>query len=77
MGCLSADLLIWIVEVIALVMIIRLVVPWVTSFFALPALVVQIITIIIWALIAIWGILILFSLFSCMGVGGHFSLLPR
>ena len=76
MGCFSESLIIWIIEIIALVMIIRIVVPWATSFFGLPGLVVQILNIVIWAIIAIWGVIIIFSLVSCMG-GGHLSLLPR
>ena len=76
MGCLSIDLIIWIIEIIAMVMIIRIVVPWAEGFFGFPAIVVQIISIVLWAVIAIWGVMILWSLFSCFGAG-HLSLMPH
>jgi hypothetical protein len=73
------QLVIWIIEVVALIMIIRLVLPWAISFFALPGIVVAILNIVLWAIIAIVGVIIIFDLFSCIlsGGGGGFSLMPR
>jgi hypothetical protein len=75
----AEQLIIWIIEVIALIMIIRLVLPWAVSFFALPGIVVSIINVVLWAIIAIVGVIIIFDLFSCIlgSGGGGFSILPR
>jgi len=69
--------LIWCVWVIVIVTILRLVVPWITSFFGIPILG-QILAIILWGIIAIIGIILVFSLLSCLGgIGGGLSLFPR
>ena len=67
--------LIWCVWVIVIVTILRLVVPWITSFFGIPILG-QILAIILWGIIAVIGIILVFSLLSCLG-GGGLSLFPR
>jgi hypothetical protein len=79
MGCFSLawveQVCIFIVIVIALWSIIQLVLPYLTQF--LPALVVQIIRIVIWACIAIACIVIIFSLLSCLiGMGGGLMHFP-
>jgi len=68
------QLCIYIVIVVAIWSIIKLLLPYVTQF--LPAIVVQIIQIVLWAVIAIICIYIIFGLISCLlgGAGGlaHF-----
>jgi hypothetical protein len=78
MGCFSLawveQLCIYIVIVVAIWSIIKLLLPYVTQF--LPAIVVQIIQIVLWAVIAIICIYIIFGLLSCLvsagGGLGHF-----
>jgi amino acid transporter len=69
------DLLIYLVWVIVIVSILRLVVPWIANFFGIPILA-QILSIILWGVIAICGIIIIFALLSCLG-GGGFPLFPH
>ena len=75
-GCFSLawieQLCIYIVIVVAIWSIIKLLLPYVTQF--LPAIVVQIIQIVLWAVIAIICIYIIFGLLSCLlgGAGGLF-----
>ena len=60
---------IFIIIVIAIWSIIKLLLPYMTQF--LPALVVQIIQIVLWAVIAIMCVYIIFGLISCLlGAGG-------
>jgi hypothetical protein len=77
MGCFSLawleQLCIYIVIVVAIWSIIKLLLPYVTQF--LPAIVVQIIQIVLWAVIAIICIYIIFGLISCL-IGGGMHLAP-
>lgn len=79
MSCFSMgwleNFLIWCVWVIVLVTILRLVVPWIAGFFGIPILG-QILAIILWGIIAIIGIILVFSLLSCLG-GGGLSIFPH
>jgi hypothetical protein len=79
MGCFSLawleQLCIYIVIVVAIWSIIKLLLPYVTQF--LPAIVVQIIGIVLWAIIAIICIYIIFGLLSCLIGGGMHLSLPR
>jgi membrane protein DedA with SNARE-associated domain len=70
------QLCVWIVIVIALISILRIVVPWLAGIVSLPGPVIAIINIVIWAVIAIAAIYIIFGLLSCLFTGG-FSLLPH
>ena len=79
-GCFSLawveQLCIYIVIVIAIWSIIKLLLPYVTQF--MPAIVVQIIQIVLWAVIAIICIYIIFGLISCLlGAGGGLMHFPR
>lgn len=77
-GCFSLgwveQLCIYIIVVIAIWSIIQLLLPYVLEY--LPAIVVQIIRIVLWAVIAIICVYIIFGLLSCLlgGAGGlaHF-----
>jgi len=71
------QLCVWIVMVIALVSVIRLVIPWLESWAGLPAPVTAIINIIIWAVIAIFAIYVIFVLLGCLFSGGGLSLFPH
>ena len=74
MGCMSLawvlQLCVWIVIVVALVSILRIVIPWVASWAGLPGPVLAIINIIIWAVICIAALYIIFELLSCLLGGG-------
>jgi hypothetical protein len=78
-GCFSLawamQLCIYIVIVVAIWSIIKLLLPYVTQF--LPAIVVQIIQIVLWAVIAIICIYIIFGLISCLVGGGGLMHFPR
>lgn len=79
MSCFSLgwamQLCIYIVIVVAVWSIIKLLLPYVTQF--LPAIVVQIIQIVLWAVIAIICIYIIFGLLSCLiGAGGGLMHFP-
>jgi hypothetical protein len=79
MGCFSLayieQLCIYIVIVMAIWAIIKLLLPYVTQF--MPAIVVQIIQIVLWAVIAIICIYIIFGLISCLIGGAGLMHLPR
>ncbi len=69
------QLLIWLVIVAAIVAIIRLFIPWISSI--LWPIVGQALEIVLWAFLAIIVIYIIFGLLSClMGMGGGLHL-PR
>lgn len=70
----AAQLCTWIIIVIALISILRVVVPWIVSFAGFPAPVVAIINIILWAVVAIACVYILFDIFACLFNGGGLSL---
>jgi hypothetical protein len=61
------QLCIWIIIVAAIWAIIQLLLPYVTQF--MPAIVVQIIRIVLWAVVAIICVYIIFGLISCL-LGG-------
>lgn len=71
------DICIRIIIVIAVVTIIRIVVPWFITWAQIPAPIATIINVVLWAVIAIFGIIILFELFGCIGGAGNFSIMPR
>ncbi len=66
----AEQLCIWFIVLIAVISIIRLVVPALLSFFGLGGIVAQIIGIILWAIVAIIGIKILFMLLMCLFSAG-------
>jgi len=73
MSCLvNPNLWIDIIVIIAMVAIVRVLVPWLVGFFALPAPIISIINIVLWAVIAIAGVYLLFDLLGCVfgGTGG-------
>ena len=81
MSCLSLgfieQLLVWLIIVLAIVAIIRLLVPFLTSLIGFP-IVGQIVEIILWAVVAIMVIYVIFALLSCLMGGGPTALhLPR
>ena len=80
MGCFSLafweEVCIFIVICIGLWSLIKLVLPYLMQF--LPAIVVQIINIVVWVIIAIICIVIIFSLLSCLlSAGGGLLHFPR
>jgi hypothetical protein len=79
MGCFSLgwveQLCIWLIIVIAIVSIIKLLVPFLTGMIGIPV-VAQIINIVLWAVVAIMCVYIIFALISCLIGGMHFPV-PR
>ena len=81
MACFSLlwiqKLIIWIIVIAAIVAIIRIVVPWLTSITggAMPGPVLAILNIVMWAVIAIAVVIIVFDLIACIASGPR--LLPR
>lgn len=73
MACFSLawlqQLCIWLIVVVAVVAIIRLLVPYLTSLIGVP-IVAQIINIVLWAVVAIMCVYIIFALISCLLGGG-------
>lgn len=64
------QLCVWLIIVIAIVSIIRLLVPYLTGLIGVP-IVAQIINIALWAVVAIMCVYIIFGLLSCLlGAGG-------
>ena len=63
------QLLVWLVIVAAVIMILKLVVPWVASQLGIP-IIAQVLGIILWAVIIIFVIYFCFALLSCLGGGG-------
>lgn len=74
MGCFTLgwalQLCVWIVIVIALVSILRAVIPWIESWAGLPSIVITVLNIVIWAVIAIAALYIIFGILSCVFSGG-------
>jgi len=77
MGCFTLSwleaMLIWLIIASAVVAILRLLIPWITSI-TFP-IVGQVLEIILWAVLAIIAVYIIFALLSCLiGMGGglHF-----
>ena len=84
MSCFSLaaveNLLIWIVVLIAIVAIVKLLVPFLLSLAGggMPPIIMQIINIVFWAVICIAVIMVIFWLFSCLvGGPGLGSLFPK
>lgn len=80
MACLSLgfleQLIVWGIILIAIVAIIKLVVPWLLSIVGVPV-VGQIVNIILWAIVAIVVVYIIFALLGCLlGAAGSLHL-PR
>lgn len=72
------QLLVWIVIVIAVVAVIKLLLPWLSSLVPGGGLVTSIISIVLWAVIAIAVIYFVFALISCVAAGGGgFPLFPH
>jgi hypothetical protein len=81
MSCLSLgfieQLCIWLIVVIAIVSIIKLLVPFLTGMIGIP-IVGRIINIILWAIVAILCVYIIFALLACLlGSGGGLMHFPR
>jgi len=66
----SPDFWVYLIVLIGGIMIIRIVIPWVISFFAFPAPIGQVLMIILWIVIACAGVYFLFALFGCIFGGG-------
>lgn len=62
------DLIIWCIVIAAVIAIIQLLIPWLTSF-TWPILG-QVLTIILWTIVAIAVVTIIFQLLSCLTGGG-------
>ena len=72
------DLIIRLIILCAVVAVIRIVVPWLLSLIGgISAPVVQILYIILWAIVAIWVVIICFELFQCLIGAGGFSIFPH
>ncbi len=57
----------YLIVLIGGIMIIRIVFPWIVSFFGFPDPIGRVLMIILWIVIACAGIYFLFALFSCFG----------
>lgn len=71
---------VYLIVMIAGIMIMKIVVPWIVTFFELPAPVAQIVMIVLWAVIACMGIYFMFGLLSCLfssGAGLSFPTFPH
>ena len=73
------DLLIWLVVVVAVVALLRLLLPWLMSMLGVEAgILMRAIDIFVWAVVAIFVIYVIFALISCLlGGGGAMPLFPR
>lgn len=73
------SLLINIIIVVAVVAILRLLIPWVFSMLGVDGgILLQIINIVVWAIVAIFVIYVAFALISCLiGGGASLSLMPH
>jgi hypothetical protein len=65
------QLVVWLIVAGAIIAIIKLLVPWVTSITGFP-IIGQILMIVLWAIVAIMAVYIVFGLLSCLlgGAGG-------
>jgi len=68
------QLLVWLVIVCAIIMVLRLLLPWVAAQLGIP-IIAQVINIILWVVV-IFVIYFCFALLSCLG-GGGLSLFPH
>jgi hypothetical protein len=73
------DLLIWVVIVVAVVALLKLLLPWLLGQMGVDAgIILQAINIVVWAFVAIVVIYVVFALISCLlGAGGSPPLFPR
>lgn len=80
MSCFSLgwieQLCIWLIMVIAIVAIIKLLVPYLTSLIGIP-IVAQIVNILLWAVVAIMACYVIFALLGCLVGGGGLMHFPR
>ena len=81
MSCLSLgflqQLIIWVIVIAAIVAVIRLLVPYLTSLIGFP-IIGRIIEIVLWAVVAIAVVYLIFGLLGClMGSGGDLHLPSR
>jgi hypothetical protein len=68
MSCvLNPGFWVYLIVLIGGVAIIRIVLPWIISFFGFPDPIGRVLMIILWILIACAGVYFLFALFSCFG----------
>ena len=63
------QLLVWLVIVCAVIMVLRLVVPWVAAQLGIP-IITQVLNIILWAVVVIFVIYFCFAMLSCLAGGG-------
>jgi len=79
MGCFSLQWLeqfvVYCIVVGAVIALIRLIVPWAVAQLGVPLLG-QVVSIILWAIVCIFAVYIIFSLFSCFIGGAGLSLMP-
>lgn len=72
------QLLIWLVIIVAVVALLRLVVPWVLGMLGVDGgIIMQAINIVVWAVIAIAVIYFVFAMISCLLSMGGLPLLPH
>ena len=69
----AEQLIVWLIIVVAIVAIIRLLVPMLDALTGLPT-IGQIINIILWVIVAVALVYIIFGLLSCLFGGGHLTL---
>jgi len=78
MGCFSLELLetllVDLVIICAIVAIIRLFIPWATGQFPIVG---QVLSIVLYAVIAIFAIYVIFALFGCLIGSGNLHLIPH
>lgn len=71
------QLFVWLIIVSAVVALIRLLLPYLTSLIGIP-LITQALNIVLWAVVAIMCVYIIFALISCLiGSGGGLMHFPR
>jgi hypothetical protein len=58
---------IYLIVVIGAITIIRILIPWFISFFGFPAPMPQVMMVVMWVLIACFGVYLLFMLIGCVG----------
>jgi hypothetical protein len=71
----SPDFWVYLIMLIGGIVIIRIVIPWVISFFGFPDPIGRVLMIVLWIVIACAGVYFLFGLFSCFG-GLHAPAFP-
>jgi hypothetical protein len=71
----SPDFWVYLIMLIGGIVIIRIVIPWVISFFGFPDPIGRVLMIVLWIVIACAGVYFLFALFGCFG-GLHAPTFP-